>query len=431
MRYGKRKYYLRLYGRMVVLAALLCLAQLVAWPQCGKERWSVKTGTDSDAALVNLASVTPTTITNLTSLPAPHPLPPASRLSPAETTIFRLTCTLADYKLEADSDYHLVIEDEAGHTMIAEIPSPSCVGPGSPFTALIASARKAFDANHRAATALHVVNQPVQITGVGFFDFIHGQTGVAPNGIELHPVLSISFGQEAPPTSPQVEPSFSSGPVLTNADILALAGAGLGPEVILAKIRTSKPQFDTSTNALIELKKAGLSQDVITEMIYRQAGMTPPAAGSSPDAPPSAVTPSGPPPSSSRGMAPTQGDATATVYVTASGKKYHSQGCSYLRGASVPMKLGEAVAAGYTPCSRCAPPVFQQGGSSSGSAPAYSAPSSSKVASLSSPSAPTRTAPSGTSTGKTTASGLPIYEGSRGGHYHYSKSGKKVYERKK
>jgi hypothetical protein len=27
------------------------------------------------------------------------------------------------------------------------------------------------------------------ITGVAFFDFKHGQTGVAPNAIELHPVL--------------------------------------------------------------------------------------------------------------------------------------------------------------------------------------------------------------------------------------------------
>lgn len=26
------------------------------------------------------------------------------------------------------------------------------------------------------------------ITGVGFFDFEHGQRGVAPNAIELHPV---------------------------------------------------------------------------------------------------------------------------------------------------------------------------------------------------------------------------------------------------
>jgi hypothetical protein len=30
------------------------------------------------------------------------------------------------------------------------------------------------------------------VTGVGFFDIIHGQTGVAPNGIELHPVLRVS-----------------------------------------------------------------------------------------------------------------------------------------------------------------------------------------------------------------------------------------------
>jgi hypothetical protein len=27
------------------------------------------------------------------------------------------------------------------------------------------------------------------VTGVAFFDFNHGQTGVAPNAIELHPVL--------------------------------------------------------------------------------------------------------------------------------------------------------------------------------------------------------------------------------------------------
>jgi hypothetical protein len=27
------------------------------------------------------------------------------------------------------------------------------------------------------------------VTGVAFFDFKHGQTGVAPNAIELHPIL--------------------------------------------------------------------------------------------------------------------------------------------------------------------------------------------------------------------------------------------------
>ena len=34
---------------------------------------------------------------------------------------------------------------------------------------------------------------PVHVTGIGFFDFLHRQDGVAPNGVELHPVLSISF----------------------------------------------------------------------------------------------------------------------------------------------------------------------------------------------------------------------------------------------
>jgi hypothetical protein len=33
----------------------------------------------------------------------------------------------------------------------------------------------------------------VRVTGVGFFDFLHGQRGVAPNGIELHPVLEVEF----------------------------------------------------------------------------------------------------------------------------------------------------------------------------------------------------------------------------------------------
>jgi len=30
--------------------------------------------------------------------------------------------------------------------------------------------------------------------GVGFFDSFEGQEGIAPNGIELHPIIDISFG---------------------------------------------------------------------------------------------------------------------------------------------------------------------------------------------------------------------------------------------
>ena len=50
------------------------------------------------------------------------------------------------------------------------------------------------------------------LTGVGFFDELHGQTGVAPNGIELHPVLSFSGSCSGPAVT-----STSVTPTATNA----------------------------------------------------------------------------------------------------------------------------------------------------------------------------------------------------------------------
>jgi hypothetical protein len=42
------------------------------------------------------------------------------------------------------------------------------------------------------ATSFHILTGTATITGVGFFDLKHGQNGVAPNAIELHPVLKLS-----------------------------------------------------------------------------------------------------------------------------------------------------------------------------------------------------------------------------------------------
>jgi phosphatidylserine/phosphatidylglycerophosphate/cardiolipin synthase-like enzyme len=41
------------------------------------------------------------------------------------------------------------------------------------------------------------------------------------------------------------------------------------------------------------------------------------------------------------------------VYVTRTGKKYHRAGCRYLSKSMIPMKLEEAIAAGYSACSVC------------------------------------------------------------------------------
>ncbi|MFX4261144.1 hypothetical protein ACOBQJ_02970 [Pelotomaculum propionicicum] len=45
-----------------------------------------------------------------------------------------------------------------------------------------------------------------------------------------------------------------------------------------------------------------------------------------------------------------------TVYVTDTGEKYHTAGCSSLSKSKIPMSLSDAKAAGYTPCGRCNPP---------------------------------------------------------------------------
>ena len=177
---------------LVIVGILLVLpSNLLA--QCGVERWSVKTGTDADAGMVNLSAPMNTTIANMRAFPTPNPIPANNRVSPAETTLWVINATLTLFKLESDSDYHLVIQDASGNTMITEIPAPSCVGSGSPFLSGITNARSEFDARFTATTSFQTANIPVQITGVGMFDFPHGQTGAAPNQIELHAVLDIIF----------------------------------------------------------------------------------------------------------------------------------------------------------------------------------------------------------------------------------------------
>lgn len=59
-----------------------------------------------------------------------------------------------------------------------------------------------------------------------------------------------------------------------------------------------------------------------------------------------------------------------TVYVTATGTKYHRKSCSYLSNSCYSRTLEEAVQSGYTACSRCKPPALDY---SSTSKPSYRA----------------------------------------------------------
>ena len=177
---------------------------------CGVERWSVKTGTDSQASQVSLAPVA-TTIAQLRAF-AGVANPPDTRVAPAELTTWKLTdVTLVEYKAEGDGDFHLVLSS-GGLTMIGEIPAPGCVGAGSPFAPGITLSRQQFTARYTPSNSFTAANTPVTVTGVGFFDFAHGQTGAAPNQIELHAVLSICFGLGCSPGSAVPDAGGDAGP---------------------------------------------------------------------------------------------------------------------------------------------------------------------------------------------------------------------------
>lgn len=185
----------------------------------GTERWDVKDGSDAGAPHVHPVPVNGITIADLNQL-LPQPLDADGRMQ-EEKVIYRMTGILRRFKHDADGDYHVVIADDAttpyallqspasGHSMVVEVPDPNCIsgashsfGP-SYFLAQLQESRTDFEAAVKSLPMnkeLGTRNTPITVTGVLFFDFLHGQTGHGlphPNDgpvrkrkvVELHPVL--------------------------------------------------------------------------------------------------------------------------------------------------------------------------------------------------------------------------------------------------
>ncbi len=62
-------------------------------------------------------------------------------------------------------------------------------------------------------------------------------------------------------------PSTGAATVLQNQDVIKMVKAGLDDALIIAKIGSSKCQFDTSTDALIQLKQSGISAAVLKAIV--------------------------------------------------------------------------------------------------------------------------------------------------------------------
>ena len=85
---------------------------------------------------------------------------------------------------------------------------------------------------------------------------------------EVQPTQAVPIQQ--PTAAPQVAARASSdAELLTNNTVISLVKAGLGPETVVAKINATRGSYDTSTEALIRLKQAGVPDPVIAAMLNR------------------------------------------------------------------------------------------------------------------------------------------------------------------
>ncbi len=132
--------------------------------------------------------------------------------------MWQITGTLVRVKEEQDSDFHLVIADSGGRTMILEIPAPACIS-SSPFLPSEKYVRQLFTSDFHPSSSWQRPDVQITVKGVGYFDYLHGQSGVAPNGIELHPLLGFSVGghtaANTPPSPPAPRPAPISGGAFT------------------------------------------------------------------------------------------------------------------------------------------------------------------------------------------------------------------------
>lgn len=159
---------------------------------CPVERGPVKQGSDADRYKVS-TTVNPVSVYYLRGRPKPTSYPRNNRIAPYELHTYAVTALLKQYKVEPDGDIHLIIKDSSGRSMIAELPYVSCVPTTSRWRTQISTARSTFIHTYPVTTSWRYTSRSVTLRGLAFFDVLHGQTGVAPNGIELHPVIYVHF----------------------------------------------------------------------------------------------------------------------------------------------------------------------------------------------------------------------------------------------
>lgn len=192
-----------------VKRVVLTLALTVLWfsltsqtyEKCGTWRWSVKTLTDKSGIDWLDQEPEETTIDELVKPKPPKKLATGSQADgklpryPEESQLVRFRAYVTEIKSEGDHDLHFVLQSaESDEMMVGEIPHPGCpeFDRAPKIRELITKSRKQGDEIKKELKKSENAVL-VEITGVPFWDALHGATGAAKNGREIHPITSIEL----------------------------------------------------------------------------------------------------------------------------------------------------------------------------------------------------------------------------------------------
>jgi hypothetical protein len=111
-------------------------------------------------------------------------------------------------------------------------------------------------------------------TATSIFDLVKEIHAMLRNLAVLLLFLSLSqvlLGQTNPTT-------------VTNSDLIKMANAGIGDQTIILAIQRGPTMLDTSPQALVLLKKAGISDQALSAILAATKGQSQPQAQASPSA---------------------------------------------------------------------------------------------------------------------------------------------------
>ena len=126
-----------------------------------------------------------------------------------------------------------------------------------------------------AMTGAMVATAIVVSPAAPFFLFMHGKDVTIPEGQESIVYTNTDYKVPrlvktelaTPPAPGPAAAKHSAAATLTNADVLKLKTIGLSDDLILQRIRLSPGNYKLEPDDLAELKKAGLSDAIISEMM--------------------------------------------------------------------------------------------------------------------------------------------------------------------